>query len=485
MMNSTPSSTSRRKLEAHRERRRRQKLRKPLAEFIPSITPEFSNPTHLAPITKHLDEITKAIRKGDRERLRLAFSVPPQHRKTETILHWVAQLLGTDPKLRIAYASYNQLIAERKAMSAQRYATRVGVKADPRMASRADWRTTDGGGLIARGRGGGITGEPLDIAVVDDLFKDRKEADSPTIRQDAWDFLVDVIETRLSDDGALVLFFTRWHEDDVIGRVLDYRNDDFTTIRLPALADHHDAAGEKPAPDPLGRELGEPLLPEQRTREALEATRDNPATSQSFYSLYQGLPRSQKTRIFGPPTHYDPTELPKDGYRFAFGMDCAYTKRTAADNSTLVWGRSIGAGETTRYYIEGVLARQVEASEWLDTIKPIVGKHLVRWRGSGTEKGTESMFRRDKINLDFSTTSLDKLANNTPVAAAWNEGRVLLPSSPNDPRADDDWVHALARQCSRFTGLDDPDDDLVDALGNWHEALTGVTFNMPGPIGFG
>lgn len=395
----------------------------------------------------------------------MAFSVPPQHQKTESSLHAIAYWLSRNPKLRIVYASYNQRIAERKAMKAQAYCESQGVKSDPRMANRADWVTQQGGGIIARGRDTGVTGEPGDIILVDDLFKNRQEAESPTIRGAAWDFFTDVVQTRTHEGSSVFVFFTRWHEDDLIGRIIKDLPE-FEVLRIPALADHLNATGTAPAPDPLGRELGEPLLPRQKSKESLEYIRDNPATSRTFNSLYQGLPKSDVTRIFAGAHYY--TELPTHGYEVVCAMDGAYTESTAADNSVFGTGRMYGG----KLYLEYVYAAQTTADKFGRSIRPRAGRYPVKWRGSGTEKGVAQLLgsREFGLNMDFLPTSQNKLANNTAAAAAWNEGKILLP----DPRYfDNDWLEPLTEEAWKFTGIKDPHDDYVDFLGNlvWKTAL--------------
>lgn len=110
------------------------------------------------------------------------------------------------------------------------------------------------GELLAAGISGGLTGRGARIAIVNDPVKDMAAADSPTMRNRAWDWWTSVLQTRLEPEGAICLIQTRWHEDDLAGRILATERDAWRVIDLPALADSPD--------DPLGRALGEPLWPE-------------------------------------------------------------------------------------------------------------------------------------------------------------------------------------------------------------------------------
>ena len=84
---------------------------------------------------------------------------------------------------------------------------------------------------------GSITGEALDIGVVDDPIKGRVEANSPNIRDKVWMWLTDDVFTRFSEQGALLMIMTRWHVDDPAGRLIDHFGDRVTIARYPAIAE--------------------------------------------------------------------------------------------------------------------------------------------------------------------------------------------------------------------------------------------------------
>ena len=110
---------------------------------------------------------------------------------------------------------------------------------------------------------GSITGEALDIGVVDDPIKGRVEANSPNIRDKVWMWLTDDVFTRFSEQGALLMIMTRWHVDDPAGRLIDHFGDRVTIARYPAIAEE----------DEQYRRAGEPLFPELKSLEFLEQRR--------------------------------------------------------------------------------------------------------------------------------------------------------------------------------------------------------------------
>ena len=144
-----------------------------------------------------------------------------------------------------------------------------------------------GGVYVSAGVGSGITGRGAHIALIDDPIKNREEADSETHRRRVWDWFTNVLYTRLMPGGAVILIMTRWHEDDLGGRLLEAESaggDHWEVVNLPALAR---------ADDPLGRMPGEALWPAWYDEKSLNRVRtaltvmDGP---RAWEALYQGRP---------------------------------------------------------------------------------------------------------------------------------------------------------------------------------------------------
>lgn len=206
---------------------------------------------------------------------RLIVNVPPQHGKSTFWSNYFASYyLGTFPDHDVVVASYEHNFASRwgalvrgniDAHGANLW--RIGVDAASRAAD--DWRLTgtrDGrpvtGGMRCAGLNSGLTGRPMHLGIIDDPFKDAVQAMSETYRQRAWDWYESVFTTRYQPDTVVVIPMTRWHEDDLVGRILENEKtkpEGWTVCRLPALAEDDD--------DPLGRSAGEALWPERYNRE--------------------------------------------------------------------------------------------------------------------------------------------------------------------------------------------------------------------------
>jgi predicted phage terminase large subunit-like protein len=238
----------------------------------------------------HLDLIDQALvdlRDGTHDRVMIF--MPPQVGKSRRVSEWgPAWLLHHQPDWRIGVASYAAELARKRGRFVRNLLTlhpQLGLRVSPDSAAADRWDLADhAGGMRTVGVGGGLTGEPLHVAIIDDPVADRAAAQSQTIRDGIYDWYRDVLELRLQDVGGVVLMMTRWHEDDLAGRLLREEGERWHVLSVPALAEGPD--------DPLGRAPGEPIphprqSPEQYLERALRTKERNPRT---FASLLQQRP---------------------------------------------------------------------------------------------------------------------------------------------------------------------------------------------------
>jgi hypothetical protein len=143
--------------------------------------------------------------------------------------------------------------------------------------------------MVTAGVGGPITGRGANLLIIDDPVKDQAEADSPATRRRLWRWWTGTARTRLEPGGAVILVMTRWHPDDLVGRLIDEQSERWHFVRLPAIADGLDLHGREPIDDPMGREVGEPLWPERWPLEALEDAQLE-SGDYVFSAQHQGLP---------------------------------------------------------------------------------------------------------------------------------------------------------------------------------------------------
>lgn len=297
---------------------------------------------------------------------RVILTVPPRHGKSEMVtVGYSAYRIERNPAQRVVIGAYNQTLANKFSRKARRLienrmpdlnAVRSYVDSYTNLLELSrertavdDWETSDGGGLRAVGVGGGITGQGGDLIIVDDPVKNRKEANSPTVRQTVWDWWTDDLYTRLEPGAAMIIIMTRWHEDDLVGRILATPDlaDQFTVINLPALAE---------ADDPMGRAVGEALCPERYDRD--ELLRIKAVLQNSWYALYQQRPQPLEGGMFKRQWFIPCDSVPFDAERVRY-WDKAGTAGDGAYTVGVLMARDLNG----LYYVEDVVRGQWEAVE--------------------------------------------------------------------------------------------------------------------------
>lgn len=292
---------------------------------------------------------------------RLMIFMPPRHSKSETVtVRYIAWRMIGDPKMNLILGCYNQRLANRFSRKIRRI---VGEYLPLSKERRAvdEWETAAGGTLCAVGVGGGVTGYGAGLIVIDDPVKNRAHAESIAYRESVSDWFNDDIYTRLEPNAAIVLIQTRWHEDDLAGRLLkeiDDGGERWDVLSLPALAEAAKDEGERrkdkgkdeeqseiselpetlsliPHPssfvsDPLDRELGEALCPERYDRDALLRIKKK-IGSYAFAALYQQSPTPRDGGLFKRKWFTRLVERAPEGLRWFRGYDLAVSTKTSAD----------------------------------------------------------------------------------------------------------------------------------------------------------
>lgn len=276
---------------------------------------------------------------------KLMVSMPPQHGKSvgaSTLLP--AYLLGLNPDARVAIASYSASLASKFNRRVQRIIesseygeifseTRIKSAGKPANYIRtADEVEIVGyeGSLLSVGREGSLTGNRVDCFILDDLYKDALEANSPLIRENCWEWYTSVVRTRMHNDSQELIIFTRWHEEDLIGvlrskeRCVDIRSwedverasgDEWLCLNLEAIK-----TGDPTPIDP--RFEGEALWPQHQSVELLQNKRRLDPVR--FEAMYQGRPTARGGQLYGDGfMEYD--ALPTDIVRRANYTDTADT----------------------------------------------------------------------------------------------------------------------------------------------------------------
>lgn len=438
---------------------------RPLLELIPNLPPLRGSDPNRAPFhLKALCGFFDLVCQPRTEKLFFWTSVPPGHWKTTTIDYGIIKHLARWPEAGVAYLSHGARFAEKQSRDIRRVCGLLGWKTRDDADRQDEWELETGGGLRAQGIGSVEAGRRYRLIIVDDPFKNREQANSPTERQKIFDAIEEDALPRLLPDGALLLNHTRWHPDDTIGR---YRKQGWDGVNIRAIT------GMGDGPEYRG---GTALLPEVETLEALKKILlKNP---HKFFALYQGEPRPRGDTLFREPTTYEYGFQPKEG-RFAYGVDLAYSEKSQAKHDFSVYVRMMVVvdpveptkRELWKYYITEVVRRQVQAPEFLLALKSAHSKKPapMLWEMAGTEKGV-LQFIVTHVPLQAIQAIGDPYQRAQDIAEAWNEGRVLIPNSDSDNCPD--WVEDFKDEFVNFTGVKDPNDDQVVAAASAFKLLS-------------
>lgn len=256
----------------------------------------FVKPTYEASwLHREIARQMERVERGDVKRLMLF--VPPRNGKSElgSIL-FPAWYLGRHPEKEIITASYSADLAQdfgyktRNIVDSQEYRQLFNTKLREDQKSKAKWLTAEGGGYTSVGVGGAITGRGADLLIIDDPIKNREEAESQVVRDKIWNWYTSTAYTRLEKGAAIILILTRWHKDDLAGRLLraqEEGGDQWEVIKFPAIA----------IKDEEHRKEGEALWQEKYNIEALEQIKRTIGIY-DWSALYQQEPISSETQEF-------------------------------------------------------------------------------------------------------------------------------------------------------------------------------------------
>lgn len=283
----------------HHEPRR--KIAATPIEHAQILVDDFNVRPHLQYLSDRIAQAVTDVENGIGRRL--IVEMPPRTGKTFTATQitpsWV---LTRHPDWPIVLSSYSSDLATSWSLQIRRWVESgklgSGVAVAPDSGRAEGWETTEGGKLTARSLGGGTTGFGAKVLIIDDPHKDFIEAHSARAREDVWQWWLGVGSARLHRPALVIVIMTRWHEDDLAGRLLstEYPGDpdDWEVIRFPAIAEEDDV---------LGREPGQPLyspLTDETEAEAIEQWENvrRDVGSYTWSALYQQRPAPPEGAIF-------------------------------------------------------------------------------------------------------------------------------------------------------------------------------------------
>lgn len=389
--------------------------------------------------------------------------MPPRHGKSELASRsFPAWFLGRNPNKQIIAASYNSDLAAdfgrevRNIVASPEFKKLfpdVGLSADSQAADR--WHTSQGGMYVAAGVGTAITGRGAHVLLIDDPFKDREEADSDLRRRRVWEWFASTAYTRLMPGGAIVVINTRWHDDDLSGRLLEQPGEGWEVLSLPAVTDE------------------QALWPEWYPKERLDAIRAV-IGEREWSALYQQRPTPDEGDFFKRDWFME-YDQPPEGLHVYGASDYAVT----ADGGDYSEHGIAGVDFNANLYILDWWRGQTTSDVWIERQCDMILKHLpLMWFGeSGViRKAVEPFLTRRMVErnafcqLEWLPSVADKPTRARAVQARASMGKVWLPK-----RAP--WKEELLQQLLRFPA--GKYDDGVDTLALFGRGLDQLVVAAP------
>ena len=467
----TPTASDYRKAAVFELRRRA--ARAGFAPFVLFTTPNYKMGWVHREICETLEKFLQDVRDGKSPRLMI--SMPPRSGKSELVSRkFPAYAFGVDPDLQIIATSYGADMAQRFNRDVQRVIDNDLYKAafpdtslnagKSNNSQGAYIRTSDlfeivghTGSYRSCGVGGGITGMGADILIIDDPVKDRKSANSATVRQSIYEWYTSTAYTRLSPGGGVIVMCTRWHVDDLLGMLLKEEQnggDKWHVINYPAIAEH----------DEPHRRAGEALHPERYPLDSLLKIK-GAVGSADWASLYQGRPTVLGGNIIKSGWFKRYKQLPELKYRLV-DADTALKTKEANDFSVFGCG---GLGKEGNLYITDWRRGKWEAPDlkrnaidfWIKQLamkNGVCRDFCVEDKASGTGLIQEIKRGTPPIPIRGIERDTDKLTRLQDVLGYIEAGRVYIPE--NAP-----WVSDFIAECEAFRGdMKHAHDDQVDVL---------------------
>jgi len=285
---------------------------------------------------------------------RIIVTLPPRHSKSMTFSEtYPSYYLSKLPNNRVIEVSYGYALAKGFGRKNKQKINAFGKELFEIELSRLQFASDDWeiegyrGGMVSAGIGGAITGKGADLLIIDDPIKNQEEALSETIRNKVWEEYRRTLVPRVQADGNIIIILTRWHEDDIVGRVLSGETkSDWDVINLPAIAEENDL---------LGRKVGEALAPILGYDEEWAKTKKKEVGSRAWASLYQQRPSPADGNIFKREWWRYYQSLPPSFSKIVLSWDFTFKNKKDSD---FVVGQAWGELGPDRYLIDQVRAKK-------------------------------------------------------------------------------------------------------------------------------
>ena len=450
--------------EAARELLARRKARRNYADYCRYTAPDEPPAKHHLLITDVCDKIIE----GEVKRA-LVMMPPGGAKSTYATVRFPPYFLGRKQKAGVITASYNDDLAThfgrkvRNIIKTPEYGRVFDTQLAIDSQAKGEWETQDGGFYFATGIGGSVTGRRADLGIIDDPIRGRKDADSELIRDNAWNWYINDFRTRLKPNAAILLIQTRWHMDDLAGRILpdDWNGESgwitakdgeqWYVVCLPAQAGSNDI---------LGRQKGDWLWTEWFDESFWEQTKKTAILHdvRTWNSLYQQTPTDEAGTYFQRSWFEQRyTELPAELNVYMSG-DFAVTDGDGDFTELAVWG----VDPQDRIYVLDWWSGQTTSEVWISQLLTMAKRwKAMRFIGEmgpirrAVEPFLERTMRdtRTYVGLEWLASGGDKAASARSFQALASLNRVHFPRT--------EWAEYVISQLCKFPA--GKYDDAVDA----------------------
>ena len=422
---------------------------------------------------------------------RLLVSMPPGHGKSTIAVHrYAAWYLGHNPSHRVIIASHTLDLAKAQSVHCQRVMESLpfrkafpDVKIDPDKSSAANWgilpvkrdingksTVLEGGEVFAVGVKGGITGRRAHLLIVDDAVKDSESAESVGERNKVWNWFNTAARTRAMPSMGTVVIGTRWHEDDIIGRIIEQETDELRQYeegkrRSPVRKWKNICYKAIATEDEPHRKKGDPLHPERYNLEDLEDMK-SVLSHRQWMSLYQQSPYDEDGGYFAVSNirRFDPVNLDPQSIVCWNSWDLAISLKTESDYTV---GVTLAKDHQQNFYLVDLVRGHFTTRE---IVNAILMQHK-KWNCvmSGVEASViemtlapvmhEERMRRQMPEVSIvpiPTKNKDKMVRATALSNLIGQGRFFVPEDSAYP-----WVPDLIAEFITFPR--GKHDDQIDA----------------------
>lgn len=433
------------------EEKRRRNAQSNYLEYLKYVYPDLKELPHTVRIA---NEINTAIENREKmlageipvKNQYLMFNLPPRHGKSMTITESLpSYFMGKFDASKVIMVAYSITLADDFARSNADKIEEHKVFGNVIMSNNQDRMIlSNRSACVKAGIAGGLTGKGAELMLIDDPIRTEEDAISQSTRDKAWRTWQSTLSTRFETATIVILVMTRWHEDDLAGRLL---NEEYgkplpwKVINLPLAAEEDDI---------LGREVGEPLWEEQYGYDFIEERKQYVRT---YNALYQGRPTSEQGNMLQRSwwNYYD--KLPPIMYKL-ISVDAAFKDKPSSDFVAIqVWGKT----EANMYLIDQINER-LDFPATLDAIRKMKKKHpdvrviLIEDKANGS--AAIQVLKREVTGVIPVEPRGGKVSRVNAVSPAIESGNVYIPNTV--------WAEEFVEQCSSFPN--GAHDDMVDCM---------------------